>query len=215
MGNPNQRLDEDLLSRMWDYIKNYHAENGESPTQREIAEYCGTNPRRAYKYVHVLASRGCFELDDYDGTIITPSRLDPMEYQFVPKIGIVRCGKPSLAVEDYDEVFRLPKEFTGTGEFFMLEAEGGSMIDANIFEGDNLVIRRQQTANPGDIVVAVKESDYGYEEADATLKTFKYKNGKPVLHAENDSGEYEDMDAREFRIIGKLKCIIRDMEVVG
>jgi len=194
------------------YVKKYHAENGGSPTQREIADNCGINTKRAYKYVHALASRGLFKLDG-EGSIMTPQRLDIKDYQFVPKIGLIRCGKPTLAVEDYDGVFRLPREFTGAGEFFMLEAEGDSMIGANIFEGDYLVIRRQKTAESGDIVVAVKESEYGCEESDATLKRFKYKNGKPILHPENE--EYEDIDATEFRIIGKLKCVIRDIKVAN
>ena len=100
--------------------------------------------------------------------------------------------------------------FPGISEPFMLEAEGDSMTGANIFAGDLLVIRRQPTAVSGDIVVAVRESEFGCEESDATLKRYKYKNGKYVLHPENDN--YEDIDAAGFRIIGKLKCIVRDME---
>jgi len=133
----------------------------------------------------------------------------------VPKIGAVRCGQPTLAVEDYDGVFRLPREFTGTGEFFMLEAKGDSMIGANIFEGDYLVIRRQETADSGDIVVACRVSDCSSDE-EATLKRYLYNKGKPILRAENeDRNKYPDMDATEFRIIGKLKCIIRNMEAAG
>lgn len=212
MANYTQRIDEGLLYDIAKYIKNYQEDNGESPTQREIADRFGTNAKRAHKYIHALANRGLVEFED-DGSIAVPGKLDK-EYRFVPKIGTVRCGVPTLAIEDYDEAFRLPREFTGDGEFFMLEAEGDSMIDANVFEGDLLVIRRQETANEGDIVVAIR-GEFS-DEADATLKRFKYKNGKPILHAENeDSDEYPDMDARKFRIIGKLKCIIRDMEVVG
>jgi len=213
MANTSQSLDEALLLRIKKYIEKYQAESGGSPTRRDIVEYFGTNLKRANKYVHALAMRGHLELDD-DGAIVTPSGLDCADYQFVPKIGVVKCGLPSLAVEDYDGMFRLPREFVGTGEFFMLEAEGDSMINANIFEGDNLVIRRQATADSGDIVVACRIDDNSWDE-EATLKRYLYNNGRPILHAENDSGEYEDVDAREFRIIGKLKSIIRDMEIVG
>ena len=208
MANYTQRIDEGLLYEISKFIKNYQEDNGSSPSVREIANKFHTNPKRAHKYAHALANRGLLEFDD-DGTIAMPDKLDK-EFQFVPKLGAVKCGVPTLAIEDYDEAFRLPREFTGEGEFFMLEAEGDSMIDANIFEGDLLVIRRQEYADSGDIVVAIR-GEFS-DEADATLKRFKYKNGKPILHAENESGEYEDMDATEFRIIGKLKCFIRDME---
>jgi len=213
MANTAQHLDEALLFRILDYIRNYQAEKGYSPTRRDIVDYCDINLKRANKYVHALAGRGYIELDD-DGSIVTPSGLNNADFQFVPKIGAVRCGQPTLAVEDYDGVFRLPRKFTGSGEFFMLEAKGDSMINANIFEGDYLVIRKQETADYGDIVVACRISNYSSDE-DGTLKRYLYNNGHPILHAENDSGEYKDMDASEFRIIGKLKCIIRDMDVVG
>lgn len=205
MGNEIQRLDEKLLQRMSGYIVDYQKVRGSSPGQREIAAKLMINSKRTFKYVHILADRGLIELDD-DGTIVMPRNLDSSNTEFVPVIGAVKCGKPSLAVEDYDGMFRLPRAFTGTGEFFMLTAEGDSMKGANIFEGDYLVIRRQETADGGDIVVACKASDVNADE-EATLKRYIVRNGKPLLHPENE--KYEDMDARDFRIIGKLKCVIR------
>ena len=203
-------LDEELMDRIKNYITDYQEVCGSSPTQRDIAARFDITLPRVYRFVHALKNRGVISLNS-SGEIAVLRKLDK-KLQFVPKIGFVRCGKPTLTIEDYDEAFRLPREFTGEGEFLMLEAEGDSMIGANIFPGDLLVIRRQETANSGDIVVAVKESEFGCEEADGTLKRYKYNNGKYVLHAENDN--YEDMDASDFRIIGKLKCIIRDMEIV-
>jgi len=210
MANYNRRYDKGLLEDISNYIKEFQVENGASPSQREIASHLDTNQRRVNTYVHVLSGEGIIKLDD-DGGIQLPEHLSKKNYQFVPKIGKVACGKPALATEDYEGVYRLPKEFTGTGEFFMLTAEGDSMIGANIFEGDNLVIRRQETANSGDIVVAMNTADCVHGDADATLKTFRIKDGKPILRAEND--KYADIDASNYRIIGKLKCIIRDMEV--
>jgi len=211
--NRQQRIDERLLIDIKNYIQEYQADWGRSPSMLTIAEHFRTNTKRVHKYVGRLTDSGVIDRDDR-GRIQTPSNIDPDYYNPVPKVGLIACGKPTLAVEDYDGIFRLPREFTGSGEFFMLEAEGDSMIDANIFEGDLLVIRRQETANFGDIVVAVKESEYGCEDCDATLKRYKIKNGKPILHAENEErqDEYPDMDARKFRIIGKLKSLIRDME---
>jgi len=211
--NNKQELDEGLLLQIAEYVKTYQAEKGRSPSQAEIAYRCGINTKRAFKYVQALVARKIIELTD-SGRIKIPLDLDPEDYLPVPKLGTVKCGQPSFAVEDYDGVFRLPRAFVGSGEFFMLEAKGDSMVDANIFEGDFLVIRKQPDANFGDIVVACRESEHSSDE-DATLKRLVQVRGKPVLRAENeDSDEYPDMDAREFRIIGKLKCVIRDMEVV-
>ena len=208
MNNVNGRMNESLLIRIEEYIKEFQAGNGRSPTQKEIADKCEINTKRAFKYVRALANRGIIDLKD-NGSIAVPAKLDSSDFNFVPMVGKVRCGKPSLAIEDYEGIFRLPREFTGAGEFFMLKANGDSMVDANIFEGDYLVIRKQETADYGDIVVACRKCEYNTEE-EATLKRFICKNGKPVLHPENE--KYEDADACQFRIIGKLKCIIRDME---
>jgi repressor LexA len=202
-----RQLDERLLSRIAEYIVSYQTAHGRSPGQRDITARCKTNSKRAHKYVHALAGRGIIELND-DGTIAIPYNLVPSDVKTIPLIGTVRCGQPTLAVEDYEGMFILPRDFTGEGEFFMLIAKGDSMIDAGIFEGDYLVIRKQQTAISGDIVVACQESEYDSGE-EATLKRYIVKNGKPILHPENRA--YEDIDAGSYRIIGKLKSVIRNI----
>jgi repressor LexA len=155
MANYTQRLNEALIKRMADFIKNYQVEKGGSPSQREIADRLDTNQKRVNKYVRILANRGCIELRA-DGTIAMPRNLDSSNYEFVPMVGSVRCGNPTLAIEEYEGMFRLPREFIGQGEFFMLTADGDSMIGANIFAGDYLVIRKQEQADSGDIVVAAE-----------------------------------------------------------
>ncbi|MCL2796827.1 MAG: transcriptional repressor LexA [Firmicutes bacterium] len=196
------------MYRIAEYISEFQATNGYSPGQRGIADHFRITLPRAHRLVKALEGQGRIERND-DGTIATPYKLIPSDLNHVPLVGAVKCGKPTLAIEEFDGVFKLPKEFTGSGDFFMLRAEGDSMIDRGIEEGDYLVISEQPAAYNGDIVVACRESDYGIEEADATLKTYKKINGRYVLHAENKDGGYEDMDASEFRIIGKLVSLIR------
>jgi repressor LexA len=200
-----QQLDEGLLSRIAEYIASYQKRNGRSPGQRDIAAECKINSKRTYKYVHILANRDIIELND-DGTIAIAYNLVPSDIKTVPLIDAVKCGQTTLAIEDYEGMFQLPKDFTGEGDFFMLIAKGDSMINAGIFAGDYLVIRKQKTADNGDIVVACKIGAYDSGE-EAALKRYVIKNGKPILRHENEG--YEEIDAKKCRIIGKLKSIIR------
>jgi repressor LexA len=200
-------IDEDLLNRVAQYIAECQIGRGASPGQREIAARFKINSKRAHYYVHRLADRGTIGLNG-DGTIAVPRRLDPSGARNVPLIGAVKCGEPTMATEEFEGMFKLPTEFTGTGDFFMLTAEGDSMEGAGIIEGDYLVIREQPTADIGDIVVALKESERS-GDAEATLKRYMLKNGKPVLHPENE--RYEDIDAEEYRIVGRLAGFYRKM----
>jgi repressor LexA len=200
-----QQLDEGLLSRIAEYIVSYQKRNGRSPGQRDIAAECKINSKRTYKYVHILANREIIELNG-DGTIAIAYNLVPSDMKTVPLIDAVKCGQTTLAIEDYDGMFQLPKDFTGEGDFFMLIAKGDGMINAGILAGDYLVIRKQKTADNGDIVVACGENEYDSGE-DATLNRYVIRNGKLILHHENET--YEDIDANKCRIIGKLKSVIR------
>lgn len=192
-------LDESLLIEIGEYIKQYQAMNGSSPTRRDIAEQFKITLPRVQRYIYALRSRETIDLNR-DGKITLPYQFDSSEQRIVPLLGAVKCGEPTLAIEEYDGMFKLPREFTGTGTFFMLIAKGDSMINAGINEGDYLVIREQETAQHGDIVVACRVSEFSADE-EATLKRYKFENGKYIMHPENEA--YEDMDANEFRIIGK------------
>jgi len=147
-----------------------------------------------------LAKKGIIEMNN-DSTIAMPCGIDPDNVHHIPLLGAVRCGCPALAIEDFDGLYKFPQELTGSGEFFMLRAKGDSMYGAGIYEGDYLIIRKQSTADSGDIVVACVESPYNSDE-DATLKRYLIKDGKPLLHAENAA--YKDIDASNCRILGKL-----------
>jgi repressor LexA len=199
-------IDEDLLIRVSEFITQYQVKTGESPTHREIMSRLKLTAPRVHRYIHVLESRGMLSLQE-DGGIKMPLNLDSSDVKYVPLIGAVRCGEPTLAVEDFDGMFKLPRQFTGSGDFFMLQAKGDSMEGAGIIEGDYLVIKEQGIADAGDIVVAMKESDNAAEEAEATLKRYMITDGRYVLHPENS--EYEDIDAEGYRIIGKLVGFFR------
>lgn len=203
-------LNEELVMRVYRYIRDCQREEGESPSQRTIAANLNMDHRKTHDYVHRLAARGYIELTA-DNQIAMPPHLAPKKQMRVPLLGEVKCGEPTTAYEDFEGMYQLSEEFVGKGKHFMLMAKGDSMIDAGIEAGDYLVIREQPTAESGDIVVACKGEFCDEEEA--TLKRYKIlSDGSRILRAENGSGKYKDMDAGGFRIIGKLVSFIRKVD---
>ena len=110
----------------------------------------------------------CYEPDS--GAIV-----DRRPVRHVPLVGDVAAGTGTLAAENIEETMPLPEDLTGDGQLFMLRVRGESMIDAGIFDRDYVVVRQQDTAENGDIVVA------GIPGEEATVKTFLRKRGKIIL----------------------------------
>lgn len=118
----------------------------------------------------------------------------------VPILGRVAAGLPLLAVENREDTILLPKSLTGSGEFFMLTVRGNSMIDAGIFEGDLVLVRRQPSADNGDIVVALIEDE-------ATVKRFYKENYHIRLQPENKN--MEPIKVKNAKILGKVVGLYR------
>lgn len=199
------------MYQILEFIRQFQAQKGYSPGQREVEKRFNITLPRAHRLVHALADRGLIELND-DNTVAMPEHLSRYPKRHAPIIGEVRCGEPTTAIEQYEGVMELPTEFTGHGNCFILRAKGDSMIGAGIEDGDYLVIREQPDADSGDIVVAIR-SEFA-DQADATLKRYKVlQDGRRVLHPEND--KYQDIDADDFRIVGKLVSFIRKIDAEG
>src|SRR5690606_18123245 len=105
-----------------------------------------------------------------------------------------------LAEEAVEDIFPLPKQIVGDGELFLLKVVGDSMIDAAICDGDWVVVRRQDDATNGDIVAAMLDNE-------ATVKTFKRKDGKLWLMPHNDA--YDPIDGDAAVILGKVTAVLR------
>jgi repressor LexA len=120
----------------------------------------------------------------------------------VPLLGRIAAGGPILAEERYEDVFPLPKQLVGDGELFLLEVSGESMIDAAICHGDYVVIRKEQTAENGEIVAALIDGE-------ATVKTFQRKDGKVWLLPHNAA--FEPIDGTDATILGKVTAVLRRM----
>jgi len=118
----------------------------------------------------------------------------------VPLLGRIAAGGPILAEERFEDVFALPKQIVGEGELFLLEVSGDSMIDAAICDGDWVVVRREQTAENGDIVAALLDTE-------ATVKTFKRVDGHLWLMPHNEA--YDPIDGDAASILGIVVAVLR------
>ena len=200
MSQRNEQRKDEVLS----YIKKYMKENGVSPTTSEISGALKMAKSTVSKYVSRLIDEGYAERNGR-------YRLQTQERSFVPYmmpvIGRVSCGKPRLAEEDIRGYIPLD-ESMARGEYFGLVAEGDSMIDVGIHDGDIVYVRRQETCDDGDIVVAMIDDEYT-DGAEATLKRFyrDFENKRYILHPENT--EMEDIIVDNVRILGVALKVLK------
>ena len=123
----------------------------------------------------------------------------------VPLLGSVAAGTGVIADQQVDELMPLPESFTGSGNVFMLKVRGDSMIDVGIFDGDYVVVREQQTAENGEIVVA------GIPGEEATVKTLSRTATSVVLIPANEQFSPMEFTPDEVVIYGKVVTVIRSL----
>ena len=177
-GDKMRVLNSDTLEKVAQYNIDYQREHGRTPSFREIMHALNLGSlATVQRYVKALQKSDRLELTSA-GNISPLPQLDGGARIIVPLIGEIACGEPIFAVENIEESYALPKSLFGDGELFMLRATGNSMIDAGINKGDLVVLRRQTTADDGEIVAALIDGE-------ATLKRLFHRDGKIVLHPEN------------------------------
>lgn len=163
------------------YAEQYYLQTGISPSTTKIADAVGVSRGTAYKYLVAMNDNGMIE---YDGKNIQTdvTRKLNTETSQTAIVGSVPCGSLQYEEENIEEYISLPTAIFGKGDFYILHASGNSMIDAGIDDGDLVVIRKQNYARDGDIVVALVENQN-------TLKTFyrDEQSRKIILHPENKS----------------------------
>lgn len=193
-------VSQEKLIMVMDYIRRFTEENGYTPSVREIAQECGIkSTATVHSYLEKLKSRGLLYKADNKKRSMTIGRSAGVS---IPLVGTVTAGQPIFAYENYEDYYTFPtSEFRGD-ELFMLRVEGTSMINAGIFDGDKIVVRRQPTAENGEIVVALID-DF------ATVKRLYRRNGEIVLHPENDALSDMIFADGEVAILGKVVGLIR------
>ena len=193
-------LNQDMLEKVERYITTYQMENGKSPTYRQIMHETGmTTLSSVFRYVNALEKEGRIAKTT-QGNIATPQNLRLGGTTMIPLVGAVACGSPSFAVEDIEETYSFPTNLFGSGELFMLRTFGDSMIDIGIRKDDLVVIKKQNYAEDGDIVVALVDGE-------TTLKRFYKDGGKIILHPENKT--MKDIVVKECEIQGVLVSRIK------
>lgn len=194
-------VSEEKLTKVMDYIRRFSEENGYTPSVREIGQECGIkSTATVHSYIERLQDRGFLSKTDNKKRSVSIGRSATVS---IPLIGTVTAGQPIFAYENYEDYYTFPAgEFKGE-ELFMLRVQGTSMIDAGIFDGDKIVVRRQQTADDGEIVVALIDDS-------ATVKRFFRRNGKIVLHPENEALADMIFEPEEVFILGKVVGLTRN-----
>ncbi len=194
-------MDENKLIKVMDYIRRFSEENGYTPSVREIGAYCGIkSTATVHSYIERLQEKGYLNKAENKKRAVTLGKSGSVN---IPLLGTVTAGQPVFAYENYEEYYSFPLgEFRGE-DLFMLHVQGTSMINAGICDGDKIIVRRQQTAADGEIVVAlVGES--------ATVKRLFSRNGKIILHPENEVLDDFVFNPEEVSILGKVVGLIRN-----
>ena len=168
-----------------EYIKNQILKKGYPPAVREICEAVHLKSTSSvHSHLETLEKNGYIRRDPTKPRAIEilddTFNLTRREVVNVPILGSVAAGLPLLATENIENYFPVPSEFMPNQEVFMLHVKGDSMIDAGIFDGDNILVRQQPTASNGDMVVALVNDS-------ATVKTFYKEDGHYRLQPENDT----------------------------
>lgn len=195
-----------VLGVIREWVERY----GYPPSVREIGEAVGlTSTSSVSHQLRALQRKGYLRRDanrpravgvlsaDADSAAAAEQLPKPA---FVPLVGRIAAGGPVLAEEAIEDVFPLPKDIVGEGDVFLLSVTGDSMVDAAITDGDWVVVRQQPDAENGDIVAAMIEGE-------ATVKTFKRKDGHIWLMPHNEA--YEPIPGDDATILGKVVAVLR------
>jgi repressor LexA len=181
------------------FIQKFITENGYAPCVREVCSACNIkSTATVFNIINRLKERGLLEKSEVKRRAIALKSKTVS----VPVVGTVAAGQPIFAAENLEGYVSLPENFFAGGELFMLNVQGSSMIKIGMFDGDKVVVRKQSTAENGDIVVALVDDS-------ATVKRFYKKDGKFILHPEND--DMQDFIFDEVSVMGKVVGLIRNI----
>ena len=193
--------DPEIMKRIVDFVEAYHLDYNSSPSLRVIADGVGIGSTTVYRYLVEMNERGMI---CYDGKTIRNEKINKSQRGTIRAavIGRIACGIPNLAEQYVEGYVNLPESLFGQGNFYILRASGCSMTEAGIDDGDLVVIREQNTAEDGQIVVALVDDE-------ATLKRFFHEGDRIRLHPENP--RMKDIFVTDCRIQGVAVKVIHDL----
>lgn len=197
--------------RVYDFIESYIAQKGFGPTVREIADAVDlSSPSTVHVHLKTLEEKGYIVRDHLKSRSIALATRPDAEPSYgsegsdstlsLPLVGNVAAGEPLLAEQNIESTMTLPTELVGDSASFILSVHGESMIEAGINDGDYVVVKQQQVARNGEIVVALIDDG-------ATVKRFFKEQDHIRLQPENST--MEPIITRDCSIVGKVVAVLR------
>ena len=195
-----------------DFLKDEVSKKGYPPSVREICQAVGLkSTSTVHTHLTRLEELGYIRRDPtkpraieiFEATSETAPPIPlPRDTKFVPIVGEITAGQPILAVESFEDSFPIPTDFVDEGNYFMLKIKGDSMIEAGILDKDFVLVRQQNDAINGDIIVALLDDS-------ATVKTFYKEKNRVRLQPENAS--MSPIYVEDIKILGRVKGVFRKM----
>ena len=189
---------------IFDFLSDYIRKHGYSPMYDEIGNEFGLSAiSTVHEHISELVDKGYLEKDDRKerGLSLPPKRK---QYLNIPIKGVIACGEPLEALEESGEYIKITRERSLKGNLFALRAKGDSMIGEGVFDGDIIVVKKQETAENGDTVVAIVENN------EATLKKFYKEKNRIKLQPANPA--YSPVYYEQVEIRGVAVKIIRNLK---
>ena len=196
----------ELMKQIHHYVNEFCLETSRTPSVSEIAQALGISKGTVHNYLKAMDER---EMISYqDGELLTRvTKKCCTEQVGIPLAGVIPCGPPEEEVENIEEYIFMPRALLGEGKFFILRADGDSMVGAGIDEGDLVVVRRQLEATSGQIVAALVDGE-------STLKRLLYNNqtNQYELYPENKEKNYPPVEGNHISIQGVAVKIMKSLE---
>ena len=202
-----ERATTEKQQRILEVIREFTSERGYPPSVREIGERVGlSSSSTVQSHLKTLERRGLLKRDPTKPRALVAARGDDeppsVESAMLPLVGRVAAGVPITASENLEDQFVLPASWVPRAGGFMLRVKGDSMVEAAILDGDLIVVEPRQTANNGEIVVAMIDGE-------ATVKRFFRETGRVRLQPENAT--MAPIYADDVTIVGRVEAVIRKL----
>lgn len=189
------------LNKVLNFVKSYTEENGFPPSVREIGKELDIkSTATTYYYIEKLRQNGLLKKTKSKNRALGVVSDKKVNFKSVPFVGNITAGSPILAVESVEEYIPLSADMFKSNDLFMLSVTGESMKEAGIFNGDVIIVNRQNYAENGDIVVALIDNE-------ATVKRFYKAKDHYVLHPENSA--MQDIIVNDVTILGIVDGLLR------
>ncbi len=196
--------------KVLDFIKAYMEKNKLPPTYEEIADNFGYKSKNAVEsHLQALQRKGVIQRIQKKarGILLNEDADEERKKHLIPVVGTIAAGEPILAEQNISEYLDMYKIFYTDSEIFALNVKGDSMINAGIFNGDLVIVKKQPVLEDGEVGVAIIDDE-------ATVKRIFFHSDKVVLHPENDDMDDIEIHSGEknFFIGGKVIGVVRKMK---